>query len=101
MALRRREFLVPAGAARTRGWPHAYWETRDLVLPSELMASAVCPICQKPSPAAPENASFPFCSGRCKLIDLGNWLDGNYRVPGPQADPLDEQGNREPNEMLS
>ncbi len=23
----------------------------------------------------------PFCSERCKLLDLGNWLDGRYRVP--------------------
>jgi endogenous inhibitor of DNA gyrase (YacG/DUF329 family) len=25
----------------------------------------------------------PFCSVTCKLIDLGEWLDGTYRVPGP------------------
>jgi endogenous inhibitor of DNA gyrase (YacG/DUF329 family) len=30
-----------------------------------------------------ENPAHPFCSGRCKLIDLGNWLDGAYRIPGP------------------
>ena len=24
----------------------------------------------------------PFCSERCKLLDLGNWMDGRYRVPG-------------------
>ena len=23
----------------------------------------------------------PFCSSRCKLIDLGNWIDGSYRLP--------------------
>jgi endogenous inhibitor of DNA gyrase (YacG/DUF329 family) len=31
----------------------------------------------------PGNASFPFCSPRCKLVDLGRWLDGGYRIPGP------------------
>lgn len=38
-----------------------------------------CPICQEPilEPAA----SLPFCSKRCRVIDLGNWLGGTYRVP--------------------
>jgi endogenous inhibitor of DNA gyrase (YacG/DUF329 family) len=26
--------------------------------------------------------SFPFCSDRCKLIDLGRWIDGQYVIPG-------------------
>jgi len=25
---------------------------------------------------------FPFCSDRCRLIDLARWIDGNYRIPG-------------------
>jgi uncharacterized protein len=32
---------------------------------------------------------FPFCSSRCRLIDLGRWLGENYRVA---ADP-DESGS--------
>ncbi|RMD86240.1 MAG: DNA gyrase inhibitor YacG [Candidatus Dadabacteria bacterium] len=28
----------------------------------------------------------PFCSERCKLIDLGHWLDESYRIPGEPAD---------------
>lgn len=36
-----------------------------------------CPICQKPSVAEHR----PFCSARCKTIDLGRWLGGGYRVP--------------------
>ena len=50
-----------------------------------------CPICKKPvtlpregSNAAP--AHFPFCSDRCKLIDLGRWLDGKYQVPVVEKD---------------
>ena len=27
----------------------------------------------------------PFCSERCKLLDLRNWVDGRYRVPGGSA----------------
>jgi endogenous inhibitor of DNA gyrase (YacG/DUF329 family) len=35
-----------------------------------------CPICGKP--ATPRHR--PFCSARCTNLDLGRWLDGNYRV---------------------
>ncbi len=28
----------------------------------------------------------PFCSERCKMIDLGQWLDESYSVPGEHAD---------------
>jgi endogenous inhibitor of DNA gyrase (YacG/DUF329 family) len=31
----------------------------------------------------------PFCSERCKLADLGRWLQGDYRVPGAQDSPRD------------
>jgi len=37
----------------------------------------------------------PFCSERCKMADLGRWLNENYRVPGetpPDRDPEDEDG---------
>ena len=35
----------------------------------------------------PENKAFPFCTPRCKLIDLGNWLDGRYLLAmDPAAD---------------
>jgi len=59
-----------------------------------------CPTCKKPieEPAAGEELPkhFPFCSDRCKLVDLGRWLDGKYQVPvvdreqapPPPPDPL-------------
>ena len=44
-----------------------------------------CPICKKPvSDDPPANGAknyFPFCSERCKLIDLGRWLEGRYQIP--------------------
>jgi uncharacterized protein len=46
-----------------------------------------CPICRRA--VAAEAGTFPFCGPRCKLIDLGNWLDGAYRIPGGAADPED------------
>jgi uncharacterized protein len=50
----------------------------------------LCPICKKPvrnldDPVAP-NPVFPFCSERCKLIDLGRWLGERYRIPIKQDD---------------
>jgi endogenous inhibitor of DNA gyrase (YacG/DUF329 family) len=42
-----------------------------------------CPGCQAPVPPAVAGAAdpFPFCSTRCQLIDLGRWLDEDYRIP--------------------
>jgi endogenous inhibitor of DNA gyrase (YacG/DUF329 family) len=39
-------------------------------------------VCGKSVERAPEQV-LPFCSPSCKLADLGRWLDGSYRVPGP------------------
>ena len=43
-----------------------------------------CPICSKPYEIATidDLPSFPFCSQRCQLIDLGRWADGRYVIPG-------------------
>ncbi|HEX9768637.1 MAG TPA: DNA gyrase inhibitor YacG [Kiloniellales bacterium] len=37
-----------------------------------------CPVCGKPATAA----HHPFCSQRCRQIDLGRWLKGAYVIPG-------------------
>ncbi|AKF05784.1 DNA gyrase inhibitor YacG [Sandaracinus amylolyticus] len=56
-----------------------------------------CPICHRalPSSAPDKSPTHPFCSARCKLIDLGNWLDGSYRIAGPSALPDDDDGDGE------
>ena len=41
-----------------------------------------CAICRRSVKARTENAAFPFCSARCKQVDLGQWLNEAYRVPG-------------------
>jgi len=46
-----------------------------------------CPTCKKPSTWATENKFRPFCSERCKLIDLGEWADEKYRVGAEPVDP--------------
>ncbi len=47
-----------------------------------------CPICKSPvtEPQPNKPTHFPFCSDRCKLIDLGRWLDGKYQIPVVEAD---------------
>ena len=40
-----------------------------------------CPICDDPMPgSAVEYPDFPFCSKRCRVIDLGRWLSEDYKV---------------------
>ena len=41
-----------------------------------------CPICQKPSDLFAEPQG-PFCSARCKMIDLGKWLGEEYLISEP------------------
>lgn len=48
-----------------------------------------CPTCQKPIIWDPKNKFRPFCSERCKLIDLGAWADGSYSIPS--SPPLDSE----------
>ena len=45
-----------------------------------------CPICGKPA----GEAFRPFCSARCKDVDLGRWLSGSYAIPVTSED--DEDG---------
>ena len=52
-----------------------------------------CPTCKKAvtEPAADEPMGpFPFCSDRCKTIDLGRWLDEKYQIPVQIAEDEDE-----------
>ncbi len=51
-----------------------------------------CPVCKAPAAPREKNAAFPFCSAKCKLLDLGKWLDGKYVVAGGA---LDESGSSE------
>jgi uncharacterized protein len=44
-----------------------------------------CPIWRKPTDSG-TSADFPFCSERCKLLDLGNWSGEKYRVSEPVID---------------
>jgi uncharacterized protein len=52
--------------------------------------NSTCPICGEPR-ARTDNPYLPFCSERCQLVDLGRWLNEDYRIPGePVGEPVDE-----------
>ena len=56
-----------------------------------------CPRCGVQAPYSPENRWRPFCSERCRDIDLGNWASETYRVPATQDTPEDpESGSEKP-----
>jgi uncharacterized protein len=49
--------------------------------PDKRRRGARCPQCGKTADLTPDNPFRPFCSERCKLIDLGAWAAESYRVP--------------------
>ncbi len=51
------------------------------------MTTVKCPTCNRPVPWQPEQKWRPFCSERCKLIDLGAWAAENHRIPGEVVEP--------------
>jgi len=52
-------------------------------------AATRCPVCR--GPAKPSAKSFPFCSERCRSVDLGRWLDEKYVISRPiEQRDLDE-----------
>jgi hypothetical protein len=46
-----------------------------------------CPICKKATKTT--DPDFPFCSDRCRLIDLGKWASGGYVISSPADDVED------------
>jgi uncharacterized protein len=41
---------------------------------------SLCPTCEKQTKLGLSNSYRPFCSKRCKLIDLGQWIDETYSI---------------------
>jgi endogenous inhibitor of DNA gyrase (YacG/DUF329 family) len=50
-------------------------------------AAKKCPTCGKPASAA----TLPFCSSRCRDVDLNRWLKGSYVIPGKDNDDEDAE----------
>ncbi|MGH9687083.1 MAG: DNA gyrase inhibitor YacG [Candidatus Acidiferrales bacterium] len=55
------------------------------------MTAARCPICRKPT-GSEKNSDFPFCSERCRVLDLGNWASEKYRISQPIFDESEFEG---------
>jgi len=53
-----------------------------------------CPIC-KTVTTWEENPHRPFCSERCKLIDLGKWAEEEYKIPGEAVSEEEDKNNDE------
>lgn len=51
------------------------------------MITIKCPTCGRHVAYQKDNPFRPFCSERCRLIDLGEWAGGERRIPGESIDP--------------
>jgi uncharacterized protein len=59
------------------------------------MHEVSCPNCGKPVEWSPASAFRPFCSERCRMIDLGQWFSEAHAIPGEAADDFVEGAPRE------
>ena len=50
-----------------------------------------CPICGKPA----DDKVKPFCSARCRQVDLNRWLSESYRIPGAERPGGEEDGKNQ------
>jgi len=60
---------------------------------SKMLKNLKCPTCRKPAPWE-GNPFRPFCSERCKMIDLGAWASEEFRIPADHksdAEDADDQ----------
>ena len=75
----------PAGAGRRKAAPK---EAVKQAAKETVKASAKpCPICGKPA----SEASRPFCSERCRDVDLNRWLSNSYAIPAAKDDDEDAE----------
>lgn len=49
-----------------------------------------CPICREAVGLRAQNPTFPFCSTRCREIDLGRWLQGDYVIASARSEDSSE-----------
>ena len=68
-------------------------------MPRKKVISLRCPTCRTIVLRSDEH--FPFCSDRCRLIDLGKWASGAYKISSPVFDPelLEESGEMDKSQV--
>jgi endogenous inhibitor of DNA gyrase (YacG/DUF329 family) len=52
-----------------------------------------CPTCKRLVDSTPANKFRPFCSERCRMVDLGTWAGENYRVQGAKVEDREHPGD--------
>jgi endogenous inhibitor of DNA gyrase (YacG/DUF329 family) len=75
----------PAGAGRRKAAPKE--AVKEAAKESVKASAKPCPICGKPATAA----SRPFCSERCRDVDLNRWLSNSYTIPAAMDDDEDAE----------
>jgi endogenous inhibitor of DNA gyrase (YacG/DUF329 family) len=58
-------------------------------MPRKRSPNLKCPTCKKT--VTSKDPEFPFCSDRCRLIDLGKWASGGYVISSPLTDTSDHE----------
>jgi endogenous inhibitor of DNA gyrase (YacG/DUF329 family) len=53
-------------------------------------ARLACPTCERPIAWSEQFPWRPFCSERCRMVDLGGWLSGQRAIAGDAIDPLED-----------
>ncbi len=54
-----------------------------------------CPNCNKNSSLSTDNPWRPFCSERCRLIDLGDWMDESNKIASEPAEFIDSNSEED------
>jgi len=65
-------------------------------MPRKRLTKLRCPICKKPVRSGGDD--FPFCSERCRVIDLGKWASGAYVISSPVQDISDAIHDSQPDD---
>jgi hypothetical protein len=63
-----------------------------LIMTANTLKTVKCPYCRKLT-SWEDNPFRPFCSERCRMIDLGAWTGGEYRIPGDKKADDEEPGS--------
>ena len=66
-------------------------------MPGKRTLKLRCPICKKTVKSG--DLEFPFCSDRCRTIDLGKWASGGYVIPSPVTDSEEQIRDRAPEDQ--
>ncbi len=66
-------------------------------MPSKRTMKLRCPICKKEVKST--TPDFPFCSERCRTIDLGKWASGGYVISSPVSDTEESIQDSGPDEQ--